>query len=396
MLHGNSQLLVRTLEDLTLLDGRFSGLKLMNMSGGEKRGHFSLVFRAYDELEERFVALKFIDLDPAKQDRYRLMCFEREHQILELLKGAPRCLQVFSTYSTYELCISIAGQTEPITIPAKYFATDWIEGDIDEYFSRQDTESPIEKLKIFNEVVLAVESLHTRHVFHRDLKVDNFRCRESRDAREIVAIDLGAAARYDSEPMLPAYGCPVGFLMYSAPEAFCGMAGIRSIAPLTDIFALGCMLFELFHPDDYPSAYRAINTDFDLRFSALKARIDCESDEKSKVAAWDLQAPKMLQGLSPVSLSDNGSSAPAAICDLLSELIAEMTAPDFRSRIRSFAKARQRCWSAIRVLENEAFDRRRTLQVATRRAMRAAKATARAERAKSATRLVLPNGTCNG
>lgn len=380
MLHGNSALLVDRLEKLDLLDGRFSNLTLVNMPNGTKRGFFSLVFKAYDEIVDRSVAIKFFDLDPSKQHQYRLLCFAREHGILKSLDGASRCLQLASGYETYSLEITTAESATFVT-PAHYFATEWLEDDIDDFFLKQEQLDAIEKLKLFNEVVLAVESLHSRSVFHRDLKYDNFRSHFVNSKREVVVIDLGTAARLDSPAISSSYSGPVGFLMYSAPEAFCGMAGIRSIAPCTDMFALGCMLFELFHPDDFPTAYRSVNTDFDLRFSALMSRIDPAAAEQTRVAQWDLEAPRVFAGLTPVTLSRNGSSAPLAVTDLLNGLVSTMTNPNFRYRERSFAKVRHRIWQAVRTLENVAYSRHRAEQAAERRLARIRKAETRAARA---------------
>ncbi|NYZ61554.1 protein kinase domain-containing protein [Luteimonas deserti] len=392
MLHGNSKLLIKTLEESELLEGRYSKIRLVNIVDGEKRGHFSLVFRATDEIDGKDVALKFLDPDPSKSDQYRSACFRREHEILESLRGAARCLQVRSSCVSYELRVAIPEQNLDLAIPAPFFAAEWIEGDIDKHFESQEQSGAIEKLEIFNLVVLAVEGLHKRGVFHRDIKADNFRSRlDGTPLGEVVAIDLGTSARSESKPIAH-YTGPVGLLMYSAPEAFCGMAGDRAIAPHTDMFALGCMLFEMFHPEDYQTAYRAKNPDFDIRFSALKARIDAEPRHEARVVAWEKNAPKLFQGLSPVKL-DAASSAPAAISGLLSELIDQMTRPDFRSRESSFERVRRVCHSAIRTLSNEALARHRSQQVAKQRQAKAAKAIARAERSRNRLAQIRSGGT---
>lgn len=394
MLHGNSQLLVNELHAMELFEGRFSQLKLMNCpAAGQKRGYFSLVFRAYDELHSRWVALKFFDLDPAKADHYRLLSFEREHALLEKLRGAPRCLQLVSALGTYSLTAQVAGGLS-IVLPARYFAVDWLDEDVDSYFLQQESHSAIEKLRIFNEMALAVESLHTRRIFHRDLKFDNFRSHEISGIREVVAIDLGTAARYESAPIAPAYGLPVGMLMYSAPEAFCGLAGNRAIAPRSDMFALGCMLFELFHVDDFPSAFRSLNQDYDLRFAALQAKVGSVASEDAKVDAWATEAPRLLGGLSNLDLRETGSSAPSCIADTLSDMVAAMTAVDFRHRWTDFSRVRQWCWRAIRVLENDALARRRAVLAASRRAARADKARRRGAAVVAAR--IAPCGGKNG
>lgn len=380
MLHGNSQLLVDTLESLELFENRYSNLQLVNVPiSGPKRGFFSLIFRAKDELTGNEVALKFFDLDPNKADVYRIKSFEREHEILTRLIGAPRRLQVLSNFNTYNLQAAVSGGIV-ITLPASYFAVDWLDDDIDEYFQSQGTKPAIEKLKIFNEVVLAVESLHSRGVFHRDLKADNFRAQQRIDGREVVAIDLGTAARYDSAPISSSYGGPVGMLMYSAPEAFCGLSGARTVAPLSDVFALGCMLFELFHHDDFPAAFRRVNSDFDVRFAALRSKVGSEVSVEAKLNSWSREAPKLLHGLSPVTLSGAGSSAPLCIADILTSLVGRMTVPDFQQRTISFRRIREVSWNAIRIIENQQLAKRKAKQAADRRAARAAKAAARAQR----------------
>lgn len=382
MLYGNSQLLVSTLEGLPLLNGRYSNLKLKNVTDRAKRGNFSLVFKAFDELESRNVAIKFFDLDPRKQDPYRQLAFEREHSILTGLLGASRCLQVASNFERFDLEVPVAGQADPVILAAPYFVTEWIESDIDECFLEQQDIHALTKLQLFHQVVLAVESLHSRKVFHRDLKPDNFRQRDSAQDGQVVAIDLGTAARLDSAPVSSSYDSgPVGYLMYSAPEAFCGLAGSRNIAPLTDMFALGCMLFELFHPDDYPTAYRQVNPDFDVRFSAVRAQVHPGEDETSKLDSWSREASKLFQGLGKVSLAGNGSSAPLAVADLLTELVSDMTEPNFLHRLTSFEVVRGRCRRAIRILESAVLSKKKAQQAAARRAKRAQKAVEKAARA---------------
>jgi len=366
VLSANSQRLVDELQGLTALDGRFVDIALVNMPHGKKRGNFSLVFRAFDKVEQKPVALKFFDLDPAKMDAFRLACFDREHQLLTKLLGAARCLQVLSPISTFEF--DIGTNSAPYKVAAKYFITEWYDADIDEFFLRQDPSRAILKLRLFNEVVLAVEALHHRHICHRDIKVDNFRREHDSDISGLVAIDLGTAAALDSTPYLPAYAGPVGLGSYSAPETFCGFAGRRDLAVLTDIYALGGMLFELFAEDDFLSAYVDLNPDFPRHLGILQYQLAGHINSPTLDAVWDNHAPKLLAGFSPLKFPPDASSVPLAILDIVNDLVLQMTSLNFRSRTITLEGVRRRIWSAIRCLENEAVAKLKAEQAAVRRA----------------------------
>jgi serine/threonine protein kinase len=256
---SNRQILVQELESLALLDGRYEAIKWVNppSASGQKRGCFSLVFRAYDRLDGKNVALKFFDIDPANMMQiYRRQAFAREHDILTTLMNRERCIQLCSAMSVYNL--SILGPTgTTLTIPCEYFAIEWIDDEIDEFFERQDAFDAKDKLRLMNEIILAVQALHRHEVFHRDIKPDNLRSYEDGVKRLVVAIDLGTAALYSSQPIQNVYTAPVGAGAYAPPEAFCHFAGEREVAPLADNYALGCLLFELFNLDYF---YRAFET----------------------------------------------------------------------------------------------------------------------------------------
>ena len=151
-LSPNSEHLIRTLESLQELDNRYTQIKCVNYNAvtGEIRGVFSLVFKAFDKVNQDFVALKFFDIHPAKMfDQYRVDAFRREHEILKSLQNAHRCTQLVSAFSTYKLVIP-QGSAVPLEIPCPYFAVAWIELEIDDFFERQDSYDCVEKLRLFN------------------------------------------------------------------------------------------------------------------------------------------------------------------------------------------------------------------------------------------------------
>jgi serine/threonine protein kinase len=359
-LHANSQLLVDHLSSLQLLDGRFANIRLANWNPltNQKRGSFSLVFYADDVLEGKPVALKFYDLDPAwANDKYRRASFLRESDILKQLLDAERCLQLVKEMSDYHLTVSVPG-AGPIVLACQYFVVEWLSDEIDNYFLAQQQHEPVEKLKLFNEIILGVEALHRRRIFHRDLKADNLRATLVALKRLIVAIDLGTAARFDSGHIALGYSTPVGAQIYAPSESFCGLAGNRDIAPYSDLYAIGCLLFELFNADYFFRALIAHNSNIAVRISAMQHVIAAEPPDKH-VELWCGALCKFGVGIAPVPIDGAGSNVPPGIAYLLNEILAALTHFDYRKRPIDLASVRQRVWVAIRLLQNQtAYERK--------------------------------------
>lgn len=360
-LHANNQLLVKHLESLPKFEGRYTRLRLVNYRGTRKRGVFSLVFRAEDTVQGKPVAIKFYDLDPHwSGDRYRRAAFSRESDILQSLIGTARCLQMVSAKSRYDFSVPIAGGGSAI-IPCDYFVVEWLDTEIDDFFLR-DGEAPEAKLRLFNEIVLAVETLHRHEIFHRDLKADNLRATIEAAKRVVVAIDLGTAARIESGCIATKYGGPVGAPIYAAAEARCGLAGNRQIAQYNDSYALGCLLFELFNRDYFFKALRLANADIDVRLAAMAHLISSTTDHAKQQAEWNRALSKYAPGVTPVPIDSAGSMVPAAISGLLNEIVMSLTHFDYRRRM-PLERVRSRVWSSIRVLSNEAEAKRRLAYV---------------------------------
>lgn len=371
-LSPNSSLLVQSLEAAQHVGDRFEKLKLVNVPvGGQKRGCFSLVFRAYDRIEGCNVALKFYDIDPHwMSDQYRIAAFHREHEILQTLIGKPRCLQLASAMSQYDLSVPLADGAH-IVLPCKYFAAQWIDEDIDNFFLNQQQCDAIEKLKLFNEILLAVEVLHRHEVFHRDIKSDNLRAHQDALKRVVIAIDLGTAARVSSGCIQTSYGESVGAPAYAAAEARLGLAGHRYLAPYTDIYALGCLLFELFNQDYFVRELYARNQRLDIVHAALATQLAAApKDDASQLRALKEGLGRLAKGVGKVTIDCPGHSAPPGIVPLLNDLLMRLTDINFANR-PTIEWCRRRIWAAIRVLQNDReYHRRleRTIANRTRRA----------------------------
>jgi serine/threonine protein kinase len=378
----NRSQLIQTIQALPLLDGRYENIKCVNFDpvAVAKRGCFSIVFRAHDVLENRDVALKFFDIDPSNLVRiYRRQAFEREHQLLQELQSRDRCLQLTAGRSVFNLSGTGPGGAG-LTIPCEYFAVEWIDDQVDEYFERQQDFSAIDKLNLFNEIVLAVQALHRQNVFHRDLKPDNLRSYQKNSKRVVVAIDLGTAALCSSAAIQPDYVHPVGAPAYSPLEAFCHLAGERDVAFCADHYALGCMLYQLFNFDLFARAYLNRNPHYHFVLAAMEHLLRGAPTVEEKVRRWRQHIGSNSSGLSCPPIDGVGSSLPKGVAPLLNPLLVALTMPDFSKRTKDLDRVRRTIWSAIRSLENEQDYQRRLKAMRDRRKRREEKARQRDER----------------
>ena len=354
--------LVQYLENLPSLDGRFEGLQCVNYKPGQpKRGHFSLIFKARDLTTGDAVAIKFHD--PTQTEAYRILAFEREPEIVELVSGKRRCPQLIVPLTTHNWQVSGLDNR----LPVKYFSLKWVANSIDHYFLDQQSYTPISKLYLFHDIVSAVAALHRNRVFHRDLKPDNLRM--SSDSMPcVVPIDFGTAARFDAPQIQMDYGPPVGALLYASPEACCGLAGNRSIAPYTDLYSLGCLLFELFNHDYFGSHYG--------RSQSYKAAIIAIAQDLARrraaerPEAWTRWTSRLKGSIPVPNIDGPGNTVPIEIGDGLNGLLRRLVCFDYRDRRLDFDWIRRRVRSSIAVLEHEALRSRLRQQKRLARARR--------------------------
>ncbi|MBN2562278.1 MAG: protein kinase family protein [Phycisphaerae bacterium] len=365
---SNRDILVEKLTAMPVLDRRFSQLECVNYdpASGEKRGTFSLVFKCIDNGTGRHAALKFFDPEHLG-DVYRLHAFRREPDILKRLMGKHRCLQLVQGLQPVAIQIPVpAGQ---FRVDCDYFAVEWIDADIEDYFQQQHAYDAATKLDVFRDIVLATEALHKWGVYHRDLKPDNFRAIEEEGHRLVIAVDMGTAARYDVDPSITPTIGPVGATWYSSPEAYCGLARIRSLARYTDIYALGCMLYELFNRDCF-SYVQHKDPAFAPTLAALAIdQMNCRNDEE-KVSTWCSSVTSLKRGVIVPTMTGSGSSCPLSIGNELDFILKILVGFDFRDRCDDLEKVRTRVESAIRVVKHRTWDCRRREERKRRRECR--------------------------
>jgi hypothetical protein len=142
------------------------------------------------------------------------------------------------------------------------------------------------------------------------LKPDNLRLQQTALKRLVVAIDLGAAARSSSRHLQDEYYHSAGAPAYSAPEARCGLAGYRQLAPYTDCYALGCLLFELFNRDFFYHALLAKNPRYEAIQAGMSSYLMGIRNEAEQFIEWKKALSKFSVGVEPVPIDGPGSTVP--------------------------------------------------------------------------------------
>lgn len=203
-------------------------------------GGMGIVVLARDERLDRLVAMKFV-----RPPNARSRDGGKEHATLRtFFRNEARAMARVRHPNV--VTIHALGDHEGIP----YFVMDYVDGpSVEEWLSRRSSEEPTDPatvLEILAHACLGVAAIHRARTVHRDLKPSNLLVDASSN---VVVSDFGVARRMGErvreESVLPISG-PVGSVAYMAPEAALEEDRAPELAPLRDIYALGCVAFELF------------------------------------------------------------------------------------------------------------------------------------------------------
>jgi serine/threonine protein kinase len=128
-----------------------------------------------------------------------------------------------------------------------YLVMDWLEGlDLAEIVASRGPLSPDEAHGVLAEVTAALEAVHSAGVVHRDLKPTNVMWRRDRNGDDrITLVDFGIAVCKlgggSSDVTRLTQNGLIGTPHYMSPEQAHG----EQVDARSDIYALGCLLFEL-------------------------------------------------------------------------------------------------------------------------------------------------------
>ena len=121
-------------------------------------------------------------------------------------------------------------------------------GSLDELLADEGPrQEPAEALALFLPIVAAVQVAHRAGVVHRDLKPENVLFRRDDKGRAVPLVaDFGIARVMEASDIIghkrrTEVGMRMGTVMYMSPEQVEG----RPVDARSDVFALGCILYEI-------------------------------------------------------------------------------------------------------------------------------------------------------
>jgi serine/threonine-protein kinase len=196
---------------------RVSKFELHDLIG---EGAMGVVWKAYDTVIRRYVALKLLPTPVGKTSDARDR-FLREAR-------AAGVLQHPNLVTLYDL-----GEAEG----QLFIAMELVEGrDLSDLIASTEPLALERKLDMVVEVLEGLTYAHERGVIHRDIKPSNVRI--ASDGR-VKIMDFGIARLQSADAT--GTGAIVGTPNYMAPEQVTN----GPITPATDLFSVGCLLYEL-------------------------------------------------------------------------------------------------------------------------------------------------------
>jgi TolB-like protein/tetratricopeptide (TPR) repeat protein len=187
------------------------------------RGGMATVFLAHDARHDRRVAIKV--LDPALGDLLGAERFLREIQLAARLSH-PHILPLYDS-----------GQVDGLL----YYVMPCVRGETLRALLARERQLPIaQAVQWTARIALALDHAHREGVVHRDIKPENILLQDGEpllaDFGIALAVGEGAGNR------LTGTGLAVGTPWYMSPEQ---VTGDRRLDARSDIYSLGCVLFEL-------------------------------------------------------------------------------------------------------------------------------------------------------
>jgi serine/threonine protein kinase len=205
--------------DELALGTTFAGHRIQAIAG---RGGMGIVYRA--QHEGRDVALKVIAPELSADREFRIR-FQREYRAEASIRH-PNVMRVYG-----------AGASDG----RLYVTMRYIDGtDLDRLLAGGKRLAPALAAGLIAQVADGLDAAHARGIVHRDVKPANVLLEGDGDAMHATLTDFGLMKNLNAKVQLTMAGSFVGTCNYAAPEQLLS-AGVDA---RTDVYALGCMLFQ--------------------------------------------------------------------------------------------------------------------------------------------------------
>jgi serine/threonine-protein kinase len=191
-------------------------------------GGMATVYLAHDKRHDRKVALKVLRPE------------------LSAILGAERFLHEIKTTANLQhphiLSLFDSGEADGLV----YYVMPYVEGESLRDRLTREKQLPVdEAVRIAREVADALQYAHTQGVVHRDIKPENILLHGGHAQVADFGIALAASAAGGGTRMTET-GMSLGTPHYMSPEQAMGQ---REITPKADVYALGCVLYEMLTGD---------------------------------------------------------------------------------------------------------------------------------------------------
>jgi tRNA A-37 threonylcarbamoyl transferase component Bud32 len=217
------------LQDNLNLRGDMIGARVGNVVIESKiaTGGMAVVYLGRQEITGRKVAVKI--LRPERQLSYRdREYFVREGRALGQIRH-PHLVELYA-----------AGVTED---GRHYMILEYVPGrNLREVIEQDGALEPLRCMRLFRQLLLALEAAHATGIVHRDLKPDNVLVEPLERNRERLRLaDLGLVKFTTKRlPALTGHGMTVGTPCYMSPEQVRG----ESLDARSDLYTVGVLMFE--------------------------------------------------------------------------------------------------------------------------------------------------------
>ncbi len=197
------------------LEGRYKIEKQVG-SGG-----MAVVFRAYDPVVQRHVAVKMLKSDVAK-DEAAVKRFINESKAVAMLSH-PNIVSIYD--------VSVSGEY-------KYIVMEYIEGiTLKSYMSKKGALPSEEVIHYSRQILSALAHAHGKGIIHRDIKPQNIMLLKDGN---IKVTDFGIAKLPNAETVTMTDKA-IGTVYYISPEQASGL----SIDARSDLYSMGVVMYEM-------------------------------------------------------------------------------------------------------------------------------------------------------